>query len=257
MPAPTACAILHKPGLPRFLNTAMMAQNVFEIDVAPDVIAELAPIALETRKMEERSARFSLSNGVRLFNERPQNWRSDICWLSHADEASFTWFESLYRRLALGPLVAPYVPHDREVVLYAGSFVTRRRCEALDMHADWQTFDNLAFTLMLPLTSNGEALGMTYETIRGERREHVYRPGKGLVFGTKFMHSTSVGDAGERAVFLCMNFGTDRMDEWSSIGATTATQCDFLRQPDGTFTTQADWRARYGAAGVYSPTTSA
>ena len=46
-------------------------------------------------------------------------------------------------KASLSPLVAPFVPHDREIRLYAGFFVTRSRCEALDMHCDWLTEGNV------------------------------------------------------------------------------------------------------------------
>ncbi|SCY29747.1 hypothetical protein SAMN05660666_01335 [Novosphingobium aromaticivorans] len=247
----TISGILHKPGDPHFLNPALMAPNAFEIDIPHDLIAELAPLTAETQGMRENRAQYRLSNGVSLFNERPLAWQSDICWLSHADEEAFHWFDAIYHRLGLGPLVAPFVPHDREIRLYAGFLVTRSHCTGLNMHCDWSTDDNLAFTLMAPLTVAGERLGMTYRTIRDEERELSYKLGRGLVFGTKFVHSTAIGQLDERAAFLCLNFGTDRMEHWDSIGSTTARQCNVLRQPDGTFTTQAQWRARYGDRKAY------
>ena len=88
---------------------------------------------------------------------------------------------------------------------------------------------------MLPLTANATDMGLTYETVRKERRTFDYAPGKGLVFGPHFLHSTAVGELDERAVFLCLNFGTDHMDNWPQISSTTGDQCDLLRQPDGTF----------------------
>lgn len=238
--------VIQKPGEPFFLNPALLALNAFETDIAPALLDELAPLAEEARSMEDLGSRYTLSNGVRLFNERPRHWRSDICWLSHADEPSFDWFDAIYAQLGLAALVAPFVPHDREVRLYAGFFVTRSRCDALDMHHDWKLESNEAFTLMAPLTANAGDLGMTYDTVTGDRRDLAYRVGKGLVFGPAFLHSTAVGALEERAVFLCLNFGTDRMDNWANIGATTARQCELLRQPDGTFIRQEDWRRLYG-----------
>lgn len=234
--------VIQKPGEPYFLNPALMTLNAFEIDMPDDLVSELAPLALESRAMEQNQGRFQLSNGVALYNERPRHWRSDICWLSHADEQAYFWFEATFQRLGLATLVAPFVPHDREIRLYAGFLVTRSRCDALDMHCDWLCEDTEAFTLMAPLTANASDMGMTYDTLLGKQRDLTYRLGKGLVFGPRFRHSTAVGQLDERAVFLCFNFGTDRMDNWSRIGATTAKQCDLLRQPDGTFITQARWR---------------
>lgn len=250
MSAPVIPGILHKPGAPVFFNPSMMTPNTFEIDVSADVLADLQKHVDALRTMEDAGQTYTLDGTLRLFNERPRKWRSDICWLSHADEASYDWFEDIYRRLGLAEMVAQFVPHDREIRLYAGFFVTRSRCEALDMHCDWLTEGNDAFTLMAPITPNASGLGMTYETARQEIRELTYRVGKGLVFGTHFRHSTSVGQLDERAVFLCLNFGTDRMENWTRIARTTATQGDFFRQPDGSFITYAELQARLGTAGA-------
>ncbi|MES2301080.1 MAG: hypothetical protein V4521_03250 [Pseudomonadota bacterium] len=106
MSAPTIPGILHKPGAPVFFNPAMMVPNTFEIDVAGDVLADLQRHADALRAMEDSGAIYALDGGLRLYNERPRKWRSDICWLSHADEASYYWFEDIYRRLGLGAMVA-------------------------------------------------------------------------------------------------------------------------------------------------------
>lgn len=128
--------------------------------------------------------------------------------------------------MGLAEKVAPFVRHDRDIRLYAGFFVTRSQCEALDMHCDWATEETDAFTLMAPLRPNGSDLGRTYDTVRGTRRTLTYRLGKGLVFGPKFFHSAAVGKLDERAVFLCFNFGTDRMENWPTISKTVAMRCD-------------------------------
>lgn len=251
MPPQTIPGVLHMPGQPNFLNAQLLAPNVFEFDMPADIIDELAPLAVETRAMTEKHARFTLSNGMRLYNERPDHWDSDICWLSQADTGAYFWFEDLYRRTGLAALVAPFVPHDSEIRLYVGSFVTRSRCAALNMHCDWVTPEIHAFTLMAPLTPNAAGMGLTYETMRKDRPTFSYTLGKGLVFGPHFFHSTAVGKLDERAVFLCLNFGTDRMSQWPLIGRTTAQQSDLLRQPDGTFISRADWLAANGQASAY------
>jgi len=238
--------ILHKPGALEFLNPAMMAMNTFEVDLPHDLIAELQVLVPELQRMDEAKRVGRLGNGVNLYVDRPKNWDSDIRWVSNADEPAYRWFEGLFARSGLARLVAPLVPHDHAIRLYAGSFVTRSVCNALDMHCDWTMEGNHAFALMAPLTASAAEMGMTYVTIRGEMRQYAYRVGRGLVFGPQFIHSTAVGRLDERAVFLCFNFGTDRMDHWAEISATTAKQGEFYCQPDGTFLTRAEWSARYG-----------
>lgn len=237
-------AVLRQPGNATFLNARLMAVNALEIAVPDDVLAELAEPATEVRAMEAAGQTCSLRNGVRLHNAVPAGgWRSDIRWLSHADVPSYRWFETYFERLKLAETVAFFVPHDAAIRLYAGLFVTRSRCDALDMHHDWATAGNEAFTVMIPLTANAERMGLAYEDARGARRTYDYRMGRGIVFGSNFLHSTAIGRLPERAVFLCMNFGTDRMEHWPELALTTGTQARFHCRPDGVFATSSGARA--------------
>lgn len=81
--------LLHKPGQSVFLNPSLMARNVLEFDVPQAILDELAPLAEAARTMEEDKATYTLPGGQRLYNQRPAAWKSDICWLSNADEASY------------------------------------------------------------------------------------------------------------------------------------------------------------------------
>ena len=235
MAHPSPPGILRAPGQPVFLNPAFMAPNVFEVDLPADLVSDLDRQAPAIRAMETKGATYPLEGGVSLYCERPASWRSDICWLSHADERSYRWFEAMFDRLALAAMVAEFVPHDREIRLFAGSFVTRSRCAAHDFHCDWLTRENHAFTLMAPITGNAGVLGMAYKDVRGTTRGYSYPAGKGIVFGTHFEHSTAVGELDQRAVYLCFNFGTDRMEHWPELAKTTGGQGDFYRLPDGRF----------------------
>ena len=194
-----------------------MAMNALQFEVPDAILAELAPLADAVRAMEANETVYALPGGVRLYNQRPPGWKSDICWLSNADEAAYRWFETLFRRLKLDETVAPFVAHDSQIRLYSGFFVTRSHCDALDRHYDWFTEQNCAFTTMIPLTANAAGMGLTYETVQGPERYYAYRQGKGIAFGAGFYHSTAVGHLDERAVFLSRTFGTDRMDEWGMI----------------------------------------
>lgn len=225
--------LLHKPGQSTFLNPALMAMNVLEFDMPDAILAELAPLADAMRAMEANDTIYALPGGVRLYNQRPSGWKSDICWLSNADEAAYRWFETLFRRLKLDEAVAPFVAHDSQIRLYSGFFVTRSHCTAHDMHHDWLTPENTAFTVMAPLTDNACAMGLAYRSVHGDEREYRYRMGKGVAFGSGFLHSTATGSLDERAVFLSLTFGTDRMDEWETIEKTAGRQGRFFCQPDG------------------------
>lgn len=244
LPDPRYRDVLRQPGQEVFLNTRLMAANALEIDIDAAILAELAEPATETPAMTCVGETYALTSGVRLYTESPSaTWGSDIRWLSHADEPSYRWFEALYQRLGLASLIAPFIPHDAAIRLYAGFFVTRSRCDALGMHYDWATEGNHAFTLMAPLTPNAEAMGLTYEDARGRQRMYDYRMGHGIVFGTRFLHSTAVGTLPERSVFLSLTFGTDRMEHWPELSETAGKQAAFFRQPDGAFVRRDDWLA--------------
>ena len=225
--------LLRKPGQSTFLNPALMAMNVLEFDMPDAILAELASLVQSVRAMESDDTVYALPGGVHLYNQRPTDWKSDICWLSNADEAAYWWFESLFRRLKLDEAVAPFVAHDSQIRLYSGFFVTRSHCTAHDMHQDWLTPENTAFTVMAPLTPNACEMGLAYRSVHGDEREYRYQMGKGVAFGSGFLHSTATGRLDERAVFLSLTFGTDRMDEWETIEKTAGRQGRFFCQPDG------------------------
>ena len=232
---PKSPTVLRAPGQPHFLNTALFAANVMEIDIPLDVVAPLQALVPQVRQLEEPKTCAAVGPDINLYIDKPPTWRSDIRWISPHDEASFAFFEKIFHQLDIARHVAPYVEHDRELKLYASFFVTRSQCTATDMHVDWSTEQNDGFTLMAPLTPNCADLGMSYMTMRGEEHSYTYEVGKALLFGDHFYHSTAVGQTDERAVFLAMNFGTDRMGNWANMVRTTGNQGDFHRQPDGKF----------------------
>lgn len=235
MAAPVDSEILHKPGAPAFLNARFMAPNVFEIAMPADLVAHLACHVEAVRRMDRRGETYPMGDDISLHCERPLRWRSDICWLSHADEPSYRWFERIYDRLGVADRVAGFVPHDRVVRLYSGFFVTRSRCDRHDFHADWVTPENRAFTLLAPLSGNAGEMGLTYIDVRGAERNYAYPAARALVFGAGFRHSTAIGSLDERAVYLCFNFGTDRMELWPELEKTAGRQGNFYCLPDGTF----------------------
>ena len=59
--------------------------------------------------------------------------------------------------------------------------------------------------------------------------------GAGVVFGSRFVHSTEPGAAkdGEMHGYLCFTFGTDEAAAWPQIAKTIDTQSRILLRPDG------------------------
>lgn len=227
--------LLHSPQTRNFVNPAFFAANVMEIEIPLEVMAPLQALVPHISRLDTFEGAVTVGEGLNLYVAHPTAWQSDIRWISHDDEPSFTWFEDIFHALDVAQHVAPFVDCEQTLTLYASFFLTRSRCAALNMHVDWSTGQNDAFTLLAPLTANCADMGLSYLTMRGEQREYTYQLGKALLFGDHFYHSTAVGHTDEPTVFLAMNFGTDRMDNWDQLVATTGNQGDFYRRPDGAF----------------------
>ena len=203
-----------------FINKAMLAPNVMEVPVDPAIVAEFA-----TRDGAAETDWQSVSPG----------WGSDIVWLSASTPSGHARFESAFERIGVAGHVRAYLDIDREVRLYAGFVIVRRRCAEPHFHVDWVKADNQAFTMLTPVSANAGELGLLYRKLTGEIGEYRYKPGKALIFGDHFSHSTQPGESKEPIALLCFEFGTDRMEHWERINATIGYQTRFLRRPDGAF----------------------
>lgn len=218
-----------------FISKEFLAPNVLEIDVDPALIEPCLKLVPELRRITGNKLPVTLGDGLNLYVQGPATWSSDIRWVSQNDLASMAWFDALYHAIAPYRHVERYIAYDREIVLYSGSFITRSICRDFDWHQDWDKGENDAFVFLTPLSDACEAMRLVYSNLRGGTSEYTYRQGKGLIFGDHFIHSTAPGEAAEPEVLLCLNFGTDRMDNWDQIALTTGRQGNCHRRPDGVF----------------------
>jgi hypothetical protein len=219
-----------------FINREFIAPNVLEIDVDRGVLADLSAVSSLLQARAQVAGMVELENGLQLHASHP-DWQSDVLWVSQADRAGYDYFEDIFRRLRIAESVAEKIAYDREIVLYSGFFVTRSFCDRPDFHYDWTHANNDAFTFLGPVSDNCGELGLLYKNLRGQESCYDYTPGKGLVFGDFFFHSTAPGRARGVTVLLSFTFGTDRMDNWLEISRTAAAQGVFYRRPDGQFVT--------------------
>ena len=214
-----------------------MAPNVREIDVAEAALAPLRQLVPCIQAMAP-DAPHILPTGpdseIHLSRMDVAGWNSDIAWLSQDDVASFTWFEAIFESLGLASLVAPHVAVDRSVVMYSGFFVCRSFCDAPHYHFDWDGLDNQCFTFLAPLSDNCGDIPLVYRNLRGAESAYRYRPGKGIVFGDGFLHSTGPGRTDRQTVMLSFSFGTDRMESYPDM-LKWSYQGRFHRRPDGIF----------------------
>lgn len=221
-----------------FLDPQLQAPNVREVTLDLQKLAPALVLAPQVQELNDADEFVQLEfagQPVRLSARRPRTWSSDISWWSAEDPESFAWFQRLFDELRMAEVVAPYVDHANQIRLFAGFFVMRRWCREEDMHFDWIDGDNDGFTLLAPLTPNGAEMGLAYGDFRSQRRVYSYAMGRGVVFGDRFLHSTEAGETELPSVFLCFNFGTDKMDRWPQLSKTTARQGRLHRRPDGVF----------------------
>ena len=205
-----------------FFNPAFDAPNVVEVDLDPTVLAEFCTF-LQTS-----------FNPLDFSNISPP-WNSDIRWISPSNRQSFDFFEARFQRFGLAELVRPWLDLESRVIMYSGFIVMRSVCEQADLHVDWCKTNNQAFTCLTPLTDHSPDFGLIYQRKDGSTATYTYRPGKALVFGEHFLHSTRPGQSDQPVVLLSFTFGTDKMHYWEAIAETAAAQGTLVRRPDGSF----------------------
>jgi hypothetical protein len=220
----------------KFVNDELAAPNVLKVPIDLEAIKGLGPLASPD------------TAGRRFFSRSPQ-WHSDVRWLSPRSEADFALFRSVFERLDIARHVAPFVDVDREIRLYNSMLIVRSCCSEPDFHTDWRDNDNEGFTMMAPLTGNCSGFGLLYKKTDGSVGEYEYKLGEALIFGDDFVHSTKPGHSEEAVIFLCFNFGTDKMEYWPTIERTAARQALLTCRPDGQFHRIPLWHRARAAVG--------
>ena len=220
-----------------FINPHFLAPNVLEIDVAPDIAESLLPLVEALRAVKLNSGPVEIG-GHQFDVSCPDGWNSDIRWISQGDLAAYGFFEDLFERSWIIDQTAQYIDHDKRLRFYSGFFVTRSFCHEPLLHHDWVDARNDAFNVMIPISDNCADMGVVYRDLRGQLREYQYRPGKALLIGDRFFHSTAAGRTEQPTVLLSFCFGTDRMDRWDALAQTAARQGRYYRRPDGEFVTR-------------------
>ena len=203
--------------------------DAWTVGVDPSIVREFADLA-----RRRPSRHFSIV--------RPR-WNSDIRWIGPRSPEGYRLFESAFHRLEIACHVGPMLDLDHEPRMYAGFLVTRRRCGAPDFHVDWRDTGGQAFTLMTPVSGSPSGFGLLYRDGSGAVREYDYVPGQAIFFTDDFLHSTKPGSSVEPVVLLCFTFGTDRMEYWDRIRATSGSQSALTCRPDGQFEKISRWQS--------------
>jgi len=205
-----------------FYNEQLRALNVVEVDLDPTVLAKFSALLQSPLDPHDYCTASPPSN-------------SDIRWLSANSLRCFRFFQAGFQQLGLARVVEPWLDLKERVMMYSGFLVMRSNCQQADLHVDWNDTNNQAFTCITPLTDHTPDFGLLYQQRDGSLASYTYRPGKALVFGERFLHSTRPGQSQEPVVLLSFTFGTDKMDYWPAIAETAAAQGNLVRLPNGTF----------------------
>lgn len=205
------------------LNKKLGALNIIELSVDTSL---LEPFVNQYRKGLSPQDYCTVSPG----------WSSDIKWISNNSLSSYKQFLNLFSQLELEKISKDIITHERRIMLYSGFYVTRSKCEAPNYHVDWsEKSANNAFTLICPLIQPEDGLNLLYKDINGREKQYTYQIGKAIIFGHRFIHSTSIGHSSSESVLLSMTFGTDIMDLWAPISETAGSQGKLVRLPNGLF----------------------
>jgi hypothetical protein len=202
-----------------FVNKPMAALNMVTFPIDVRIVDEFANYAALPGKLSTITP----------------PWKSDIQWVSAANQQAFDAFQSAFDRLDIAGHFRPHLDIEHEVRLYAGFLVIRSRCDEPQFHVDWMNANNEALTLLTPVSSNAANFGLLYHKFSGGIGEYDYKRGEAIVFGDKFVHSTKPGKSDEPVVLLCFEFGTDKMEHWPNIYSTIGYQLTHICQPDGKF----------------------
>ena len=202
-----------------FFNNKLKAPNVVEIKFDFNLIKDLI-------KEIDKDDLYTVS----------PSWNSDIKWISNNSFRSYGVFNECFNKLQLSKITKQYVEYEEKMILYAGFFVSRSTCSDFNFHHDWiKSTQNNAFTLITPLIHPKDGIDLLYTDFDGKVRKYQYEFGKGIVFGSDFLHSTEKGNSTSPSVLVSMTFGTDKMNLWEPISKTVLNQGNLVRLPNGNF----------------------
>ncbi len=187
-----------------FFNEKLNVNNALEIDLNIDELKELEIIKSSylwgTNKDIFSSDKFSTVKPA---------WGGDMEWISPNNISTYNSFLKGFELLGLNRKLNEFIEYENQIRLYAGFFL-KRSSSKKNFHIDWNSkLRNNAFTLLTPLYQEEEALHLLYHDIAGTECKYQYKIGKGIVFGSNFLHSTESGKSCSPSILLCFQFGTD------------------------------------------------
>eukprot|EP00948_MAST-09A_sp_MAST-9A-sp1_P002947 g2947.t1 len=223
--------------LVRYHNTALNAHNVFEIDLEPAIVDDVYQYYLDyIQQYTEPSFDLSYINeanrtqsSFHFYISHVTHWNSDIKWISTNNIPTFDSLATFFKRFGMDKIFAErgLVDFVDSITVYQVFFVVRSFCKSRDFHVDFQPGTGVnAYTALIPLRESN--INLAYLDLDGNIQEYRYKPGKSIIFGEGFLHSTNIGVEEDQIPVFCINFGTDNASFIPAIMRTLATQVLFV-----------------------------
>ncbi len=211
-----------------FSNKKLKANNALEVDLDVDKLKDL--------EIVKSSFLWGTNQAIFVpekFTSLKPSWGGDMEWISSNNMNTYNSFLKAFESFGFDQILKDVIERENGLRLYAGFFL-RRSSSKKSFHKDWTSkLKNNAFTLLTPLYQEEDALHLLYEDIDGNECKYKYKIGKGILFGSDFVHSTEPGQSNNCSILLCFQFGTDLSQYNQGIWEAMGTQTPFMILPDG------------------------
>ena len=213
-----------------FFNKRFNTNNVTEFDINLEKLKELEII--------KQSYIWNTNKDIFLseeFSSLKPSWGGDMEWISSNNINTYNLFLQGFQSLGLDKCFRDkeIIEYQNQLRLYAGFFL-KRSSSKKNFHYDWTgSLKNNAFTLLTPLYQEEDALHLLYKDLSRKECKYKYEIGKGILFGSDFVHSTEAGTSSSSSILLCFQFGTDLAAHNQGIYEAMGTQTPFMILPDG------------------------
>ena len=211
-----------------FFNKKLNSNNVLEVDINLEKL----------KKWEIIKSSYIWGTNKDIFSTKdftpikPQ-WGGDMEWISANNMNTYKIFLDAFVSCGFDKILNNIIEYKNRLRLYAGFFL-KRSSSKKNFHCDWTNrLQNNAFTLLTPLYQEEDALHLLYKDNSGDECKYKYKVGKGILFGSDFVHSTEPGTSMNPSILLCFQFGTDIPTYNKAVHSAMGTQTPFMILPDG------------------------
>ncbi|NQV98197.1 MAG: tetratricopeptide repeat protein [Rhodospirillales bacterium] len=160
--------------------------------------------------------------------------KNPLLWVSCDGQSSFDPFQEAFENLDITEALKGLVDFDDHIQLYCGFFVVGNQASQETFHVDYRPGAN-AYTLLTPLfPTQPEHGNLQFKDEQNVKQTYVYKTGEAILVGDHFEHGTEpYAKTPVPRVLFCLQIGTDKIEHWSVLEQTIASQSNFLVLPCG------------------------